>query len=395
MENIRKMNVLVLGNSGAGKSTLIEAISGIEIKTGVGEGQTQKIDVYESTTWPICCIDTKGFEYSVLEQLKTRWQIVKFTKEQINANESESNKNLGIDAVWYCIEGTARRTFTYNIEMMNKSIRRWKNVPVFVAITKSYSEADIEENINAVASAFAKSKSINLQKIIPVVAKPYPINDDIVVEPRGIDDLCNATLDCYEEAVRISDENRKRMILEQKRFTANALVAGASAAGVAVGAAPISFADSAILTPLEIGLTKGVFKVYGVDFSGELVTAVVGSTAITKVAKTAVSSLKAIPNIAGSVVNAVVAGFFVAALGESVVALSEAMYLGKVDQTKIDGVVEFITDKLSNNPILGTVTKYFEEHSDQLKGKSAIEIFNTIGKSFSSKKITLHMYLRE
>ena len=33
MENIRKMNVLVLGNSGAGKSTLIKAISGAEVKT--------------------------------------------------------------------------------------------------------------------------------------------------------------------------------------------------------------------------------------------------------------------------------------------------------------------------------------------------------------------------
>lgn len=36
------MNVLVLGASGAGKSTLIKAISGTEILTGVGEGQTQK-----------------------------------------------------------------------------------------------------------------------------------------------------------------------------------------------------------------------------------------------------------------------------------------------------------------------------------------------------------------
>jgi len=61
MEEIKKMNVLVLGNSGAGKSTLIEAISGTEVTTGVGEGNTQRIGVYESTIWPIRCIDTKGF----------------------------------------------------------------------------------------------------------------------------------------------------------------------------------------------------------------------------------------------------------------------------------------------------------------------------------------------
>jgi GTP-binding protein EngB required for normal cell division len=80
MENIRKMNVLVLGNSGAGKSTLIKAISGAEVKTAVGGSVTQKIDVYESTTWPIRCIDTKGFEYKWFEQQKTIWQIKRICK---------------------------------------------------------------------------------------------------------------------------------------------------------------------------------------------------------------------------------------------------------------------------------------------------------------------------
>ena len=142
-----KMNVLVLGNSGAGKSTLIKAISGIEVQTGVGEGNTQKIDVYESSTWPIRCIDTKGFEYSKLEQFKTIWQVKKFTREQVALSQKDQDGGVGIDAVWYCIEGTARRTFSYNIEMMNRAVRKWKNIPVFVVITKSYSEADIEENI--------------------------------------------------------------------------------------------------------------------------------------------------------------------------------------------------------------------------------------------------------
>ena len=67
MEENQKMNVVVLGISGAGKSTLIKSISGNEIVTGIGEGQTQRVDVYESSTWPIRCIDTKGFEYSLLE----------------------------------------------------------------------------------------------------------------------------------------------------------------------------------------------------------------------------------------------------------------------------------------------------------------------------------------
>lgn len=373
--NKKKMNILVLGNSGAGKSTLINAISGVEVQTGVGEGNTQKISVYESNTWPIRLIDTKGFEYNLWKQIKTINQIKKFTKEQISKDEEES---VGIDAVWYCIEGTTRRMFTDNINMMNKSIRGWKNVPIFAVITKSYSEIDVEDNKKAVYEAFAKGKKANLKDVIPVVAQAYIINDDMIVQPRGIDELCLATLECLDEAKKISEENKNRMVLQQKRYNANAVVVGATTAGVVVGAVPVPFADSLILVPLETGLTKSILKIYGIEFSGDLVSAVVGSTAITSVAQTAVSSLKTIPNIAASVINAVVAGFFVAALGEAVIGLSEAICRGVVDAEKIDSVVNFVVEKLKSNPVLGFVVKYIEENSDKLKGKSAKDVYNTI-----------------
>ena len=380
MENLKKMNVLVLGTSGAGKSTLIKAISGAEVKTAVGESVTQKIDVYESTTWPIRCIDTKGFEYKWIEQRKTIKQVKKFTKQQLSAEADESGNEPGIDVVWYCVDGCAKRVFNENIEMMNKSIRGWKNVPVFVVITKSISEVEIEENVEAVKKAFEKEKQVNLQKIIPVVAAPYYIKSE-VVEQMGIVELCEATLDYMDEAKEISRENRNRMILEQKRTSANALTACASAGAVVVGVAPISFADSLILVPLETALTKKIFKIYEIDFTGELVTAVVGSAAITNVAKTVVSSLKTIPNIAGNILNGVVAGFFVAAIGEAVIALSDAIYLGKIDKDKMENIIEFLAEKLKNNVVLAFIIRYIEKNADKLQGKSAKEMFKMIDKA--------------
>lgn len=388
MEDIKKMNVLVLGNSGAGKSTLIKAISGAEVKTAVGESVTQTIDVYESSTWPIRCIDTKGFEYTWFAQQKTIRQIKKFTKSQLSAEVNEDGNEPGIDAVWYCIDGCSKRVFQENIEMMNKSIKGWKNVPVFAVITKSFSEAEIEENVNAVKKAFDKVKSVNLQKIIPVVAEPYYIKSE-VVEQIGIEELCESTLDCSTEAKKISDENRNRMILEQKRFTANALTAGATTAGIVVGAVPFTtIADSMILVPLETALTKGIFKIYGIDFTADLVTAVIGSAAITNIAKTVIGLLKPIP-IAGSVLNAVVAGFFVGAIGESVIALSEAIYSGKIDKNKIDGVIDFLSQKLKNNPALAFVINYLEKNADKLQGKSAKEIFSIVEKAFKNSNKAL------
>lgn len=374
MEEYRKMNVLVIGVSGAGKSTLIKAISGIEVMTGIGEGNTQKIDIYESSTWPLRCIDTKGFEYNILEQWKTIHQIKKYTKQQISSKSDM--ENLGIDVVWYCIEGTSRRTFTHNIGLMNKAIRGWKNIPVFAVITKSYSEIDIQENIEEVQKAFDKSRRINLKKIIPVVAEEYEINEEVKVAPKGIEELCLQTLDCIDEAKKINQDNRDRMVLEQKRFTANSIVAGATASATVIGASPVPH-DSMILIPLETGLTKLIFKVYGVDYSLELVTGIVGSTMITTVAK---SILKAIP-IAGSVANGVVAGAIVFVLGEAVITASEMIYSRKLDPTKINEVVEFVSDKIKNSPIIGATITYFEENADKLKDKKPKDIFEDIIKS--------------
>ena len=127
MDKGDKMNILVLGASGAGKSTLIKAVSGASIMIGVGEGVTDRIDVYESETWPLRFIDTKGFEYSHLKQRKTIKQVKTYTKEQIKDVDNNSDR-VGIDAVWYCVEGTSRRTFSDNIELMNKAIKGWKKI---------------------------------------------------------------------------------------------------------------------------------------------------------------------------------------------------------------------------------------------------------------------------
>lgn len=385
MDENRKMNILVLGSSGAGKSTLIKAVSGVEVQTGVGEGNTQKIDVYESDTWHMRFIDTKGFEYKRIEQLKTIRQVKKFTKEQVEIFKTDEDNAVGIDAVWYCVEGTTRRIFSDNIEMMNKATKGWKNVPVFAVITKSYSEPDKAENIEAISLAFAKNKAVNLQKIIPVVAEAYQINDDTIVPPQGIEELCNATLECFAEAKQISEENRLRMILEQKRYSAHALVAGSSAAAIAVGAAPFSFADSLILVPLETAMTKGLFKIYDIQFTTDIIGSVVGSAAITNIAKAALGQLKNILNlatmVAAGVVNAVVAGFFVSALGEAVIALCEAARSGKVDISKIDQITEFLVNKMKESPILDSVITYLEKNADKLQGKSAKEIFKSIDKA--------------
>lgn len=374
MNKKEKMNVLVLGASGAGKSTLIKAVSGAKIMTGVGEGNTEKIDVYDSETWPLRFIDTKGFEYNFFAQRKTIRQVKQYTSEQVKSEDKKKvSDSVGIDAVWYCVEGTARRTFSHNIELMSKAIKGWKDVPVFAVITKSYSESDIPENVQAVATSFANVKKVNLQKIIPVVAEEYRINDEVSVSPFGIDELCSETLECADTAKLINQANRTRMALEQKRFTANIIVATATTSATVIGAVPINFADAAILVPLETALTKSIFKVYNVKFSADMVAAIVGSAAITNIAKAAITPLKALP-VAGAVINGAVAGAIVLALGEAVIATSQAIHTGKIDPTKADEVMKSIESKLTESKVVGELIKFMNENVKDLSGKNAKEI---------------------
>lgn len=378
MEDLEKMDILVLGNSGAGKSTLIRAISGIQVESGVGEGNTQEVSVYESSTWPFRLIDTKGFEYNIVEQIKTKRQIKSFTKNQ------QKKENNGIEAVWYCIDGMSKRFFSDNIEMMNKTVSVWKDIPVFAVITKSFSSIEVEENVEAVKKAFTKNKKVNLQKIIPVVAESFAVNEDIVVNPKGIDELCRITLDTYSEAKRISEENLKNMELSQKKYTANATVLGSSAAAAVVGAVPFDFADAFLLVPLETALVKGLFKIYKIENSGTLITSIVGSTAITNIAKATLKLLTGKIPLAGPVLNGLVAGVFVFALGEVVTEVSEQIVLGKLDINKVDEILKYVTDKMQNNAVIGSAIKFVNENFEQFEGKSAKEAFDMVSASIKS-----------
>ncbi len=195
-----------------------------------------------------------------------------------------------------------------------------------------------------------------------------------------------------EKPVKVKAEKPKKekkpidIALTKKRLSAQASIALSTTTAITIGAVPIPFPDSNILVTVETDLVRDVLKSYDIQISQELINAVVSSAAITAVAKRALNALKVIPNIGASVINAVVAGFFVAALGEAVCALSEAIIVGKIDPKKLDLITEYVTNKLSENPILGYMIKYFLENSAKLKNMNAKQIYKIIFKAIRSAK---------
>jgi uncharacterized protein (DUF697 family) len=98
----------------------------------------------------------------------------------------------------------------------------------------------------------------------------------------------------------------------------------ATSAAAVVGAVPIPFADALLLAPIETVEINSLAHVYGINKNEgikQLVNSIVEVGTVSMVAKTAISALKAIPGvrIGASVLNAIIAGCIVAAIGEGTI----------------------------------------------------------------------------
>ena len=142
--------------------------------------------------------------------------------------------------------------------------------------------------------------------------------------------------------------------LELKRRRARMVVGGAAASTVGVAAAPIPFADAALLIPIQVGMLAGITATYGLSigegFLTTLVASVLGSTAATMTGRTIVSGLlKLIPgagSIAGGAIAATTAATVTTALGESYIAILHRLFTERQGEAPSSAdVIEAIREK--------------------------------------------------
>ncbi|MBO4863001.1 MAG: 50S ribosome-binding GTPase [Eubacterium sp.] len=350
-------NVVVIGNSGVGKTTLIRTLlADQDFQTEI----TKELRLYDSRSLGFRLIDTIGFEYGYINQVKAVNAIKKWSKDSIKTNDL----NRQINMIWYCIDGTSKRFAKRNVDMFIKSTSVWKSVPIIVVITKSYSKIEREENVRMVQEAFANNAKtdMNLKAIIPVVASTYQIDENVNVVPYGLDDLLMATSFYLPEGKTAAQHDIGRFKLNQKRMMSHSLVGASTLAAATIGLSPIPFSDGALLTPLEIGEIKSLSKMYEMQFDekSNLFQTIIEAGAAGVIGKTALSVLNTIPgiNLAAEVLNAIVAGTIVAALGEGCIYVFEKIYLGEKSPDDIEWVKKSMESEVLKklmsrlNPIL-------------------------------------------
>ena len=369
-------NVLVIGNSGVGKSTLINAVLGENrAKTGWGgaEGTSKHLEIYESDDLPFRMIDSVGFEPNFIKRREAVNSVRRWSKR----SAKEGNEDSRINLIWFCVDGTSSKLFESTIKSFIKATSIWESVPVVVVITKSYSEPDRVKNIEMVKNVLSKYSrfSYSMPKIVPVIADTYYINDDLYAPPQGLSELTEITNELMPEGIKAAKNDVDRHIFKSKRVMAHSIVGGATVAGVGVGAVPIPLADAAILTPIEVAEINAIMKIYNIkdmNNADKLVKSIVEAGTVSVAAKSAVSTLKAIPgiNLGAILVNSLIAGTFVAMIGEATIYISEQVYLGKKTVDDIDWVKKVIESKLASE----LVERFKEMVKDTKKndGKKAV-----------------------
>jgi len=345
-------NVLVIGNSGVGKSTLINSVLGDEkAKTGYGSsGTTVKLEIYESAEIPFRIIDTIGFEPSFIKEHKAINAVKKWSKDSAKKGKEDSEINV----IWFCVEGTTSKLFPKTIKDLSKATAMWKTVPIVVVITKSYSVPERELNIKMVKDAFAMQKrhSKNLKDIVPVVASIYTLNDTAFAAPEGITELIDMTNALMPEGIKAGSNDVYKFKLKRKKALAQSIVAVSTGAAVTVGTITIGFADALILSPIEVGQINALARLYGIDNSEEskrLIKSIVEVGTVSTAAKAVISALRGIPGIkiAPSMLDSIIAGAIVAAIGESSIYVFERVYTGEKSVEDIEWVKKIMEAKLS------------------------------------------------
>ena len=374
---MEKGNVLVIGNSGVGKSTLINAVLGEAVaETSCGaEGTTKELKIYENSELSFRLIDTAGFEPSWLKEFQAIQAVKKWSKESATGKKNDKR----INAIWFCVDGTSRKLFGKTISNLSAATRMWESVPVIVVITKSYSVPERNENIEMVQEAFARQKvTKNLKAIIPLVAATYVLNDAAYAAPEGVTQLIDQTNGILPEGMQAAEQDIYRYKLKRKNILAQSVIGTATTAGVIVGAVPIPFADAVILTPTEVVEVNALGVVYEIgkdEKSKRFINSIIEVGTVGAAAKASISAIKAIPgiNIAAAALNAVIAGVFVAIIGETSKYLFEQVYTGKRTIEDIDWAQKILESKLTNEA-LEKVNKLLGSVSDKTDVKEIAEL---------------------
>ena len=352
IQNLSTLNIIVAGKTGVGKSTLINSVFKDELaETGMGRPVTNHMRKITKKDIPLAIYDTRGFELGKDVQESVKSEVF----STINQGLATKDVNKAIHCIWYCINTASNRIEPEEIEWLRDLTRenQLTQVPIIVVLTQTISKKNAEEMKQLILD-----ENLDVIQVIPVLAKDYEIEGLGTVKSFGLDKLIKVMGEALPEELVDTLQHVQIASLSEKKRRASKIVATATLAATGQGAAPIPFADAALLIPTQVGMIASITVVFGFDINKSVITALLSSTlgsgGATLLGRTVVSNiLKLIPaagTIAGGAISAGTAGVITAALGSAYIAFMEMVYKGEMD-----------IDDLSSKKGKDTLSSIFKE----------------------------------
>ena len=332
VRNLKQLNIIVAGKTGVGKSTLINAVFRDHLaETGMGKPVTDHMRKITKKGVPLAIYDTRGFELGKEVQSEVKKEVI----ETISKGLAGHDVNEAIHCIWYCINTASNRIEPEEIAWLRELAQdnRITQVPIIVILTQSFSQKKAEE-----MRRILLDENLDIIQVVPVLAEDYEIDGLGTARAYGLELLIQVMEEALPEELMDTLHNVQIASLKAKKRRAQAAVATASVAAAGEGAAPIPFADCALLIPTQLTMIASITEIFGFDVNKSIITALLSSTigagGATVLGKTVVSSLlKFIPGagtIAGSAISGGTAGVITAALGEAYIAVMELVFKGEM-----------------------------------------------------------------
>ena len=196
IKNVNHLNIILVGPAGVGKTTLINTILGLNLKTGFGAPQTQKIEFNSSEEIPFLrLVDSKGIEKENSGGVDPTFESIKnFIDSQLENNDPDKF----IHCIWYC--WTMTRLETVEINLLRKLSQQYTldKLPVIIVYTNAISPDEVKN-----AKEYIKSENIK-NDFVDILAVEKTIFSGEPVKPHGIDKLIELSVKSAMSAVNSS-----------------------------------------------------------------------------------------------------------------------------------------------------------------------------------------------
>lgn len=352
-QEMKTMNVMLLGKTGVGKSTLINNLFNKRLaETGIGRPVTQEIRQYSKENYPLTIYDTPGLELGGDNAIE---QLLKGVNTEIRKGINSGKMEKAIHCILYCVSATSHRFEEEEKKFIRMFLdeNRDTNIPVIIVITQSISKKDAKELKSSI-----EAENLNVTQIVPVLAEDYELDEDTVIKAFGLDRLSELMYEIIPDAMKKTFISVQKASIRLKSGKAHAVVAAAAAAAGATGAIPIPFADSFALVPEQIAMLASITAIFDLSLEksaiAAITTATLGTAGATIAGKTAVSGLlKLIPgagSVAGGVISGSVAAALTAALGEAYIGIMIRIAKGEmsVKDLSTDEGKRFMSESFKN-----------------------------------------------